>query len=501
MTEGTGDAEAGPWSADDISAMQALLDGDTATAHRLAIEGAIAALPGDPGAYLATEVRAAWSAVYREDQALYARLRAQAQAAGARVGEIDRAARWKAPPEVKGGSTTSSRTGDWRDDLITVTGRNDQVQIPSRVHNLMLILRNAPEFAGRLRWDIFADQMLCDLRAAVDEDLTALRAQLESRWVAGQVSAEHLLAAANAVAHEAPRHPVREYLSGLAWDGASRILTVFPTWLGTPDDPYHRDAARVLFVGAVRRVQHPGCQLDTMTILQGPQGSKKSSLWAALFAPWYAEITESVYSKDFFQGLTGRWCADFGELEAFGKAEHGRIKLILTSREDRYRAPYARLTQAHPRQNVFVGGTNSDHVHSDATGGRRWVPVRVAKQIDVPAVEAVRDQLWAEAVAMSGQASAMWWEIRDAAEHQDAVYQGDSWEEVVGPWLVGRREATTTEVLRDALHIEEGKHSRADQIRVGAILARLGWVRTRKMTDGMREYVYRPVDPKAMWRK
>ena len=48
----------------------------------------------------------------------------------------------------------------------------------------------------------------------------------------------------------------------------------------------------------------------------------------------------------------------------------------------------------------MISTTNLDDWGKDETGGRRFWPCRCDGEIDLAGIEAVRDQLWAEAVAL-----------------------------------------------------------------------------------------------------
>jgi putative DNA primase/helicase len=210
----------------------------------------------------------------------------------------------------------------------------------------------------------------------------------------------------------------------------------------------------------------------------------KSRLFKILFGEWYAELTESINHKDFFMALRGLWGADFGELDQFSKADATRIKQVLTIKEDNYRPAYARLTRKFPRQCIFIGGTNRDDWNRDETGGRRFLPIKISGQIIIDWVEENRDQLWAEAVATMRQIEEEkieWWDIPNAQEHQDARYIGDSWEEDVKSYLIGKTQVTTSDILTFALKIEDkAKHGKREEMRVGAIMRRLSdWEKTR----------------------
>lgn len=81
----------------DADYLDALADGDEAHAHRMTLREAISRLASDPGAPYTSAAAQSWRWLYGSDRSTYERLRAEAQSAGARVGEIDRMARWRQP--------------------------------------------------------------------------------------------------------------------------------------------------------------------------------------------------------------------------------------------------------------------------------------------------------------------------------------------------------------------------------------------------------------------
>ena len=393
---------------------------------------------------------------------------------------------------------------DWRAELIIKHKDDGSQQIPCRVHNLILILKHAPEFKGRIRHNTFADRVAIDGDDISDAEAIKIKAALEKSWITERVPTSDVHDALQVVAAAHPFHPVRDYLDALRWDGTERIAHFFEDYCGCPRDAYHMAVARSLFVSAVARIYKPGCKVDTMVILESEQGLGKSKLWLTLFGEWCAELTASLSDKDFYASLRGVWCMDFAELDAFSRSEATQIKRILTSQSDNYRQHYGRSSKSHPRQCVFVGGTNRDDWHKDETGGRRFLPVKIGQTIDVDAVAASRDQLWAEAKVYFERGDT-WWDIPDAEAHQDEIYAQDTWEEVIDRWLTARLHDLRHPnepfayllgtIMSEALRIEPGKQTRSDQTRAGSAMRRLGWrVKQETLRGGGRSRVYRPTE-------
>jgi putative DNA primase/helicase len=258
-------------------------------------------------------------------------------------------------------------------------------------------------------------------------------------------------------------------------------------------------------ISAVARAERPGCKVDTVLILEGPQGAQKSTLVRTLCSDskWFLETQADVSGKDALQQLRRRWIVELAELDALSRGEMAKVKAFFSTQVDTYRASYGRHARDYPRQNVFIGTTNAAAYLRDETGARRFWPVRVGA-VDIPKLVEMRDQLWAEARArfVAGEP----WHVDSRAlvavfeREQESRYQGDPWEASVAAWLMSpghpqrRRDGVSTADVLASLGIETGRWTRPDEMRVGAILRRLGWGFVAQASrEGARIRVYRPL--------
>lgn len=272
------------------------------------------------------------------------------------------------------------------------------------------------------------------------------------------------------------KHVVREWLTTLTWDATPRIASCLTALFGAPDTPYVHAASRNFWLSLMARVMRPGCQVDHMLVLEGPQGQGKTSALRTLGGAWYLAMNESVMTKDFFQLLPGTLIVEIAELDSFQRAELTRIKQAISTPSDTYRASYGRLPQTYTRQCVFVGTTNELHYLRDMTGSRRFWPIPCGV-IDLPALTAQREQLFAEALAQY-KAGDPWWTMpADTLAEQEARREEDAWEAPLRGFLLDRIEVTVADVLCDGLKMPLSQIRRSEQQRAAAILRKLGWER------------------------
>lgn len=295
----------------------------------------------------------------------------------------------------------------WTQQLtLTKTGK-----VEDTIDNARIIMENDSRLKGRYFYDSFKERMtvcgdlpwiaLADRVSTAwnDTDDSGLRSYIEKRYNITSISK---ISDAVALAMlNCSRHPVREYLQGLVWDGTPRADTLFIDYLGAEDTEYVRTVTRKALIGAVARIMQPGCKHDHILVLVGPQGSRKSTTLAKLGKSWFSDSLYTVQGKEAYEALQGFWIIEMGEMAATRKAELESIKQFVSKQTDSFRAAYARRTQERPRQCAFFGTTNDDEFLRDSTGNRRFWPVTVTEKGRVTGdyiTPELVDQVWAEIV-------------------------------------------------------------------------------------------------------
>ncbi|MBX9751424.1 MAG: toprim domain-containing protein, partial [Roseococcus sp.] len=295
-------------------------------------------------------------------------------------------------------------SNEWRKDLLL----NDEGEPRPVLANAITALRAAPEWQDVLWHDAFATTTVARKpppwigRAAewIDTPWADRDDALVANWLQHQDIMVPMSIAGQAVevvARDRLFHPVRDHLDALAWDGTPRLDSWLLRYLGAEDTPYHRAIGPRWMISAVARIYIPGCKADCALILEGPQGIRKSSALMAIAKPWFADRLSDLSSKDAAMETRGVWVIEIAELDTMGRAEVSTIKAFMSRTQDRFRPPYGKRLVDLPRQCVFAGSVNPEGGYlKDPTGGRRFWPV-VCGNIDIPALEQDRDQLWAEA--------------------------------------------------------------------------------------------------------
>lgn len=282
------------------------------------------------------------------------------------------------------------------------------------------------EFGGSMRWDEMSLTVVLEtttgsgktVREKLDKKKFAkVRAMMATRYGC-DVKKMDLEDAISDLAVDRPVHPVQEWLRGLpTWDGVDRMPEIMKALGVSSDRGYPAEKVtlystemRKTLVAAVARACDPGCQVDTMLVLQGDQGIKKSTFFKALVPDisWYGGAGRlDPEAKDGIMGLRKKWILEVAEVDRKSFfSSSAEWKDLITTPVDSLRPPYMRDVEDYPRTSIFMGSTNVDQFLSDPTGARRfWViPLNLKKlkgeDIDKASIIKIRTQLWAQAYAI-----------------------------------------------------------------------------------------------------
>ncbi|MCL2298371.1 MAG: hypothetical protein FWC38_00795 [Proteobacteria bacterium] len=414
-------------------------------------------------------------------------------------------------PTPAGAGRVSTRGGEddeWRDLLLMKDGNARDCR-----ENVFLYLSHHPAWRGVIWRNEFAHKVV-RRKPAPWENPATFSEGVEwtseddyrmGMWLAQQErlivrNEGNLSAAVGWCASDSEWHPVREYLDRLVWDGEERLDAWLADFMGVRATPYTMKVASMFLIGMVARIYQPGCMMRTMPIFEGAQYQGKSSALRILGGEWFGDTLIDISNKDVYQLIQGCWLYEVAELDAFSKADATRIKAFLSSPKDRFRAPYDRQPRDWARQVVFAGTTNLFAYLKDSTGNTRYWPItaRECGEIELDALAAARDQLFAEAVVRFRKGE-RWHPSREEQQllfepEQDAREIEDVWEAVIACYLHASTESriTTAQLIGDALKAEVGKVApgRSTEMRIAQVMFKLGWGRSIRETTGKRQRYY-----------
>jgi predicted P-loop ATPase len=317
--------------------------------------------------------------------------------------------------------------------------KNDDERSPSvlSVGELSGLLTD--HFGDRVKFNQLKSRPEVDGVEIKDDQLQHLYVVLgELGWSIGKMAARD---AWMNLAHKHTYNPVVEYLDRLLSDENVQPVdldAVAHEYLGATR-PIDGAKVAAMLIGAVNRAYEPGCKFDGCLTLKGPQGIRKSTFFKELASQEWFVDTHQDKEVDTRQAIHSCWIYEMQELESVtAKQLEGRVKALLTSSVDTFRAPYGYGVNDHPRCSIFVASVNRDDFLKDSTGNRRfWVvdlPHRpdLGEQIDVERVARDRDRIW-KAAALAYRAGrkpmlTLMEEVQNAADNQEFTQEN---------WCVG----------------------------------------------------------------
>jgi hypothetical protein len=279
-------------------------------------------------------------------------------------------------------------------------------------------------------------------------------------------------------------NPLRVMLKALRWDGVKRLDDWLPKYLGTKDNEYTRAIGRKWLISAAARAINPGCQADHMLILEGKQGIGKSRALRILGGDFYTEYSGAMSGggtghKDMVAVIIGKSIVEMSELASIKKGDMESLKAMLTITRDDARLSYERDAKTYPRTCIFAGTTNQigNPYIADPSGARRFWPTVAGEEgpTNCEGLQAVRDQLWAEAVEAYDNGED-WWSVpkeltdEEQSDRQISVEMSD-------PWFQKVRSALTDpdSYSSGCFHVRE---EYAKGMPTGGIIVRVGAMHT-----------------------
>jgi hypothetical protein len=265
--------------------------------------------------------------------------------------------------------------------------------------NVVAILKGDDAWAGKIVLDEMRDRLLVNGAAWTEEAISETRIAVGEKY-GYEPSADVMNEATKLVGSQNKVNHLIDYLNGVKWDGTARVERLLVDHLGVADTVMHRAYARCFLISCVARAFKPGCQMRLTLTLLGDGNWGKSKFFRILASDdLFLDSNISIENKDGASILRGKWIVEFGEMSSLHRATVETAKAYLSRQTDTYRPAYARCEVDVPRRCVFGASSNSDLPLVDPTGDSRFMPVKVlSPKFDEPALSAVRDQLWAEAV-------------------------------------------------------------------------------------------------------
>lgn len=249
--------------------------------------------------------------------------------------------------------------------------------------------------------------------------------------------------------------PHTEYLKEVRWDGVSRVEMFFVTYVKALDSEYMRLVSKNFWTSLAARGLEPGCKMDSMLILEGDEGIHKSSLVYAIAGKRYtfAPSNRKCFSDlDDLRKMHQSVITELPELIGVVGADELSVKSVLSKPSDHIRGLFSRMALECDRKFVLVGTTNDKKYLKKGMGKRRFMPVEIPSgaKIDIAAIHADRDQLYAEAVQLYRDGHQYWYMPKELqAPFIDSKVMGEPLRGPISDMLPSLGDAwTTSDVYR-----------------------------------------------------
>ena len=366
--------------------------------------------------------------------------------------------------------------------------------------NAYAVLEQHPFYKDTLKFNTFRQEIELNGKPLEDSDIIKIQYFMQTQMDLVGITKDTVF---SAIIHHAQKNSydeAQDWLKNLKWDGTSRLTDWLSKATHVDNDTYHQGIGSQWFMGLIRRIMIPGCIFDYMLVLVGAQGVGKTSLFRIIGGDWYKSYTGSMDTKDFYMALKGAIIVDLDEGATLYKSEAIKIKSIITTTHDEFRAPYDRVMKKYPRRFVFSMSTNDQEPFRDVTGNRRyWVLDVPDEMIDFKWLEDNREQLFAETYYyFVNKTKLIEVPLDEARQKQEDHLSDDEWSDIVieeimksDEYLKGSRNYSTTiaDVYEKVFTDKDLSYlTRTQEMRIAQILRRhLGLEKKQTMVSGIRK--------------
>jgi len=396
------------------------------------------------------------------------------------------------------------------DELGLLTSYQGKKQVfDINTENIVRILRGHPEFSKNIRYNSWTAKIEvydgAQWEEAADDDFVKVQRRISVFYDCfRKLTKQMTMDAVASYAYEHYYDPADEYLETLTWDGESRIGSWLTRVFNVADTEYHKTTGANFFKGLVRRIKEPGCKHDSVIILEGEQGCRKTtSLEIIAGMDWHLETTMEADNKDFFQQFWGKLVVEFAEGETLSRTATKKMKAVVSARKDTYRAPYEKYPRDYPRRCVFAMTTNNAEYLKDETGNRRFFPVEIPKgrKGDTDWLKENRDQLFAEAlhrVYVLKETDFEYPEDEANAIRASKMVRSE-FDDLIEEWLqrpvgingmvlpIDEEGTTTMDIWLYAIGSTKDRFKKAEEMKIAQALQANGYEKRRVMVNGVQK--------------
>jgi hypothetical protein len=324
-------------------------------------------------------------------------------------------------------NATEGQSDEWTQLGLTTEITNKTIKVVCSQSNAARILRGHSLWQTRTALDITTGQVLLDNLPLDDArffDLQETVAKYAS-WPPG-LGRQWWADTLRSVADQNPINPREQWLRSLKWDGTERLNTWLNEHVAAEPDALNKALGRKWLISLVARWLDPGCKCDTVLVLIGKEGTRKTTFFEVMAGGPEKVVDLEGFSRDDKFVMARAWIVEMPEAHILKRADQAKLKAFLTKPTDDYRIPYAAAPVTVRRGFIFVSTSNDLELFQAGQDGlRRFWPVLVRDdKLDLVWVTANREQLLAEAVLAYDLEEQWWFENTPpelAQRQQDAI--------------------------------------------------------------------------------